>query len=1209
MSNAVDSMSPLSSTSLAVGLAAGQPEKRGLDDAELEGLYEPAKRVATARDDGRPARDGTEHAAEDHEMKDKDERECEGKRGHVKDERDDVTAPLSPPPNVRIKDVRHDEHHFGHEALPSAPSSASSLPLQPQTALAKHRARRLFKEDQGTLERRASFGPARRSRSSSPAPSNASSARSSQTEATGSRPGSPSSAHTPPPGGSEPGTPPGFSPPGSPSRTPSRSPPGEPDSPGMGMPLSPAQVCMASSKPTGKQLPVKYNADVLSVLAKLAAVVIFGAKENAKHLKACVEGSVRMPRNPLMEIDKYATRDHSGTLATYSHEYKRGKDVIEMGREFSVVQTLRRPVRGLCFGGLYTEFDVPTLMLTWAARKYGLELPALRKYVVDRASCKQLICDTTEWGLADTDKMGATKNLFVRVCFGGGTSSLEAEMQCRLMGEGKRFVQGVVDDVLVLKAAFVADLPFYAYYMSRDTKTTFPDADGQARRMFSLVLQDAEFEAVEEAITGMGLVTGIRIFDALYVETETVPADPSSVLSAMWRAANERCEDYFKQEASCLFEKTPLAFTCVPLVKPSLADFVLEQTGVTLAAVVERVSPQKDHDIAFWKAFANANEKRLVKDINDDFLSLEAANPELEFGWGCYVNNLRVAAHHHGDEMWYGDRPNSSEIALSDVVFDTLTNETRPFNSNDLFVAKLALDYATTEARDRVLGRLALACLACKGNFRKKALVLVGGGNNGKSGLISIIKLVFETVVARGSKRYPWTTEGTTANMFANTNEINVTLAEALMSKINIIEEAGRVNPEALKIFTGGWSTGIPCRLPYESSTQHLKNHCTAVFASNGLLTTMYFRVTNYPSPAECEARVKVLIAEARRAVMVANEHSKSEARKWQAAVRRGVLLAPFEAEAMAHHLHLVAHPEQFDEAQARKSLASTHRVGDMDFAENIKANKNLLTHFFMHFAKLRQNYEYHGKEASLVPLESDTVAEALVEVDAPPAPPETLEEKVVFFLKTELVYDAMSAVFKDDMKDAVTAWLARHGEPRPSGNDMVLERLIKNTMSNPKYNNRMTFARVALREPEADEPVAVDASGPAAVDAAFDAGSANETRRVDEARKAAARKAAAELKAAHAAELKAAALRKAVDDLDEAAFDAVDEAAFDAVDEAAFDAVDEAAFDAVDEAAFGEEEQPLGTYDLLEDVEVLPAVAGKALDAADALATLVMVE
>jgi phage/plasmid-associated DNA primase len=156
-----------------------------------------------------------------------------------------------------------------------------------------------------------------------------------------------------------------------------------------------------------------------------------------------------------------------------------------------------------------------------------------------------------------------------------------------------------------------------------------------------------------------------------------------------------------------------------------------------------------------------------------------------------YINNITTYALVHQHEMWFVNNPHAPEIALLDCVINTRTKQPRPFNSGDLFVNKLTLDYAAwkeqpresvpggppgmkeqllqlcagffedVEARDRCCGRVAPGIIACLGNIRKKVVVLLGDGNNGKSGFLSLLKCMFRTICAPGGQEYYWVTEAT----------------------------------------------------------------------------------------------------------------------------------------------------------------------------------------------------------------------------------------------------------------------------------------------------------------------------------------------------------------------------------------------------------------------------------------------------------------
>jgi hypothetical protein len=156
-------------------------------------------------------------------------------------------------------------------------------------------------------------------------------------------------------------------------------------------------------------------------------------------------------------------------------------------------------------------FFQPTIMLTWAARKYGLALPTLREYAHDRPAFIKTLGDTTYWQ-HDTNIKAAAKTLVVRLCFGGSISAFEKERRCTLTRAGKAFAEGVAKDVDDLMAAFVADTDLYEYFKARDTKK--PDSkarhDALERRLFSLVLQDAEYQCTRLVI--VFFVFFIKIF-------------------------------------------------------------------------------------------------------------------------------------------------------------------------------------------------------------------------------------------------------------------------------------------------------------------------------------------------------------------------------------------------------------------------------------------------------------------------------------------------------------------------------------------------------------------------------------------------------------------------------------------------------------------------------------------------------------------------
>jgi len=273
------------------------------------------------------------------------------------------TPPGSPRPPVRIlaaaspeKVARvsallpaaaFDAHGFGHAGpslLPGSPSSSSSFPrrlpakaaLRTRTGLTARRA--LLAEEpfwtRPPLERRAHFDDGE------PAP----------------RPLSPSSPSTCPSTPGSPSTPPG---------TPASGPGGT-----LPIPGTPPALLLASSNANGNRLMVSYDAYALTVLQKLHPKHILGASQRA----AIEEAGTPWPRNPPSHILAHGLAE--GGKVNFSHPWVKGKECPGVRREFCSLQTYRREVRGLLFGGRYTEVDLincqPTIMLSWAAHKYGL---------------------------------------------------------------------------------------------------------------------------------------------------------------------------------------------------------------------------------------------------------------------------------------------------------------------------------------------------------------------------------------------------------------------------------------------------------------------------------------------------------------------------------------------------------------------------------------------------------------------------------------------------------------------------------------------------------------------------------------------------------------------------------------------------------------------------------------------------------------------
>mmetsp|Transcript_27967 Transcript_27967/g.68980 ORF Transcript_27967/g.68980 Transcript_27967/m.68980 type:complete len:621 (+) Transcript_27967:1140-3002(+) len=492
----------------------------------------------------------------------------------------------------------------------------------------------------------------------------------------------------------------------------------------------------------------------------------------------------------------------------------------------------------------------------------------------------------------------------------------------------------------------------------------------------------------------------------------------------MAAAANERIEALFPQVAGIRFDPTPLAFGSEPLLPIiSLANFVLRETGFALEQVDEMPDlVENGDDVAFMMAFCISVKNRLVKDCHNKMyyreneellwqledekvppaelpaavrrilLELEGRDPELKLKWGkslcgshswsSYQNALRIYTRTIKGEMWHGNHPHVMEIALLDCVYHVLKDTVRPYNADDYLVCKLRLDYAawaeqsaaeTDEelrlqdlgffedeiARERTCGRVASALLMCLGNFPKKALNFEGDGNNGKSGFISRLKHMFRM------------------------GEINVSLAEVLMSKVVLLEEGSKIKVEPFKRFTGGPGSAVGARLPYQSTTQLVENHCTPFFCVNTKITydtgsplvpvdqatlnrveVLRFKVTNYESALKLETKVAALVKDAEHAYQTARAHSDSELRKWAAAAKRSVQLSPGELASVAQH-KLNRDTNFFDEAAAREELGRYHRVGNAFYASEIQNNTIALTTAFMYMAGLCRKYHFEGGEGS----------------------------------------------------------------------------------------------------------------------------------------------------------------------------------------------------------------------------------------------------
>jgi len=325
------------------------------------------------------------------------------------------------------------------------------------------------------------------------------------------------------------------------------------------------------------------------------------------------------------------------------------------------------------------------------------------------------------------------------------------------------------------------------------------------------------------------------------------------------------------------------------------------------------------------------------------------------------------------------------------------------------------------------------------------------------------------------------------------------------MSKVVLLEEGSKIKVEPFKRFTGGPGSAVGARLPYQSTTQLVENHCTPFFCVNTKITydtgsplvpvdqatlnrveVLRFKVTNYESALKLETKVAALVKDAEHAYQTARAHSDSELRKWAAAAKRSVQLSPGELASVAQH-KLNRDTNFFDEAAAREELGRYHRVGNAFYASEIQNNTIALTTAFMYMARLCRKYHFEGGEDSLVSLEVDLVAEVLAD-----APPDTLVDKIAHFCKAELVHDATRCVQASEMMAAVAAFLERHGEPRvdlTSKRGMTaLAALTKTafdtaftwlpvrrgarkarpayekcTLADPKYKNKYFYCRVAL--------------------------------------------------------------------------------------------------------------------------------------------------
>jgi hypothetical protein len=139
--------------------------------------------------------------------------------------------------------------------------------------------------------------------------------------------------------------------------------------------------------------------------------------------------------------------------------------------------------------------------------------------------------------------------------------------------------------------------------------------------------------AGEKAIMDeLGVVTGMRIFDALFVENLQNWEDAPRVQDTLQRAANETVESLFPQVGDPLFEPTPLAYSCEPLVATiSLGEFFERETGFQMDRIESHLSDfvEKGDDVTYWTGFCHRMAKQLVKDRFDKMYYRE--DPEVFF--------------------------------------------------------------------------------------------------------------------------------------------------------------------------------------------------------------------------------------------------------------------------------------------------------------------------------------------------------------------------------------------------------------------------------------------------------------------------------------------------------------------------------------------------------------------------------------------------
>ncbi|KAJ1636689.1 hypothetical protein T492DRAFT_370394 [Pavlovales sp. CCMP2436] len=387
-------------------------------------------------------------------------------------------------------------------------------------------------------------------------------------------------------------------------------------------------------------------------------------------------------------------------------------------------------------------------MLIWGARSYGLALSSLRNYYFNRDSMINVLGHSTVWRRADTDIKASAKELVVRLCFGGGINTFETDNDCALTGQGKVFAEGVKRDMDELKVCFRKDTPRYNSVMVRDLKPK--SAHEQLRRPIALLLQDVEYEATsaaeKKAISELGLVTGFRIYDALFVEKHGQSEDLVKTILA--EAANEAVNLLFPQQGAILFEPTPLSFSSKPLAATtSLSDFVYRETGFILNELEDLPdSVQNGDDVAFYRGFCDTVSAQLIKDskkqmygredpdgglwqlvdtkdpppalpmaVRQFALDQEARDPELSLKWGKALCGSLLAGLPLGDahlraqprrgdvarqqpEQLRSSSPQQATLFLQ--VYDWQNHTVRSYNKDDYYASSLTIDYQAWDEQD-----------------------------------------------------------------------------------------------------------------------------------------------------------------------------------------------------------------------------------------------------------------------------------------------------------------------------------------------------------------------------------------------------------------------------------------------------------------------------------------------------------------------------